>query len=243
MNNRRLLFNIVLCMIIISILPTLAWANSAEPPSLVILINNPPDDLKIQLLSNKNQPEASVKRVAWEGYYFFYSMDLKEYDEYIFKVTTEEDSFEFTIDAPLKRYRNIITLNLSKREITHGKYPFRTALLVLIRLVLTLLIEGIIFWFFGFRQKRSWMIFFAINFVTQSALYFWLNSGDMIIPSYLVFSIIRLIIGEFLVFATEIMAFTIFVKEFKNKHIWLYTFVANLISLIIGGYVLVVLPV
>jgi len=62
--GKRLLLVMVLGMLMISILPTNALANSAEPPSLVILINNPPDDLSIVLVSNENQPEAIIRRVA-----------------------------------------------------------------------------------------------------------------------------------------------------------------------------------
>ncbi len=87
------------------------------------------------------------------------------------------------------------------------------------------------------------MIFLAINIVTHGTLNIWLNSGTTLIPSYLVFSIFRLLIGEVLVFATEIMAFTIFVKEHKERRIMIYTFVANLISLIVGGYLITALPV
>jgi hypothetical protein len=62
-------------------------ANSAEPPSVVILINNTPDDLSIVLISNENQTEAKIQQVAWEGYYAFYSRDLQTGGEYTFKVT------------------------------------------------------------------------------------------------------------------------------------------------------------
>jgi len=134
----------------------------------------------------------------------------------------------------------VVTLDVSNRELTPGKYPFRSVLLVSIRLLLTLLLEGIIFWLFRFRQKRSWLIFLMINLVTQGALNIWLNSGGSLMPSYLIFS---LIIGEFFVFTTEMIAFPIFIKEHKKSRILIYAFIANLISLIGGGYIISVLPV
>lgn len=238
--GNRLLLVMVLCMLMISIMPTTASANSAEPPSLVILINNPPDDLSIVLVSNENQPEAIVRRVAWEGYYVFYSRDMKASDNYTFKVTTNGESFECTLGEPLQSYNNVVTLDVSNRELTPGKYQFRSVLLVSIRLLLTLLLEGIIFCLFRFRQKRSWLIFFAINLVTQGALNIWLNSGGSLMPSYLIFS---LIIGEIFVFAAEIMTFPIFIKEHKKSRIFIYAFISNLISLIAGGYIISILPV
>ena len=238
--GNRLLLVMVLYTLIISILPSTALANSAEPPSLVILISNPPDDLSIVLVSNENQPEAKVRRVAWEGYYVFYSRDMQAGGKYTFKVTTNGESFECTLGAPLQYYNNVATLDVFNRALTTGKYPFRSVLLVSIRLLLTLLLEGIIFWLFRFRQKRSWLIFLAINLVTQGALNIWLNNGGPLIPSYLIFS---LIIGEIFVFEAEMIAFPIFIKEHKKSRILIYAFIANLISLVAGGYIISVLPV
>ena len=238
--GKRLLLVMVICTLMISILSTTSFANSAEPPSLVILINNPPDDLSIVLVSNEKQSEAIVRRAAWEGYYVFYSRDMQTGGEYTFKVTTNGESFECTLSAPLQRYNNVVTLDVSNRKLTPGKYPFRSVLLVSIRLLLTLLLEGIIFWLFRFRQKKSWLIFLAVNLVTQGVLNIWLNSGGSLMPTYLIFS---LIIGEFFVFAAEIIAFPLFIKEHKKSRILIYAFIANLISLIAGGYIISVLPV
>jgi len=228
------------CMIMISILPSIVLANSAEPPSLIILVNNPPNDISIVMVSGKNQPEAAMRRVAWEGYYVFYKRDMQADDKYTFRISTNEESFECTLSTPLKRYNNVVTLDLSNRELRSGVYPFRSFLLVSIRLLLTLLLEGIVFWLFGFRQKKSWFIFLAINLITQGILNIWLNSDGLLLPSYLIFS---LVFGEFFVFLVEIVTFPIFIKEYKRSHVVAYAFFANLISLIAGGYIISVLPV
>lgn len=230
----------LLCMLMISIIPTIALANSAEPPSLVILINNPSEDLSIVMVSNEKQTKARVRRVAWEGYYAFYSRDMKAGKLYTFKVTTMGENFECKLSEPLQGYNNVFTLDVSNRKFTAGKYPFRWLLLVSIRLLLTLLLEGIIFWSFKFRQKRSWLMFLAINLVTQGVLNIWLNSGGSLMPSYLIFS---LIIGEFFVFGAEMIAFPILIDEHKKSRILMYVFIANLISLIVGGYIISALPV
>ena len=132
---------------------------------------------------------------------------------YTFKVTTNGESFECTIGEPLQGYNNVVTLDVSNRKFTPGKYLFRSVLLVSIRVLLTLLLEGIIFWFFRFRQKRSWFIFLANNLVTQGALNFWLNIGSSLMSRYFIFS---LIIGEVFVFAAELIAFPIFIEEHKR---------------------------
>lgn len=238
--GKRVLIGMMLCTLMVVCLPAMASANSAEPPSLVILINNPPADLSIVMISNENQRSAIKRQVAWEGYYVFYSRDMQDDDEYTFKITTNGESFECTLDAPLQGYNNVVTLDIAGREFNPGTYSFRSVLLVSIRLLLTLLLEGIVFWFFGFRQKSSWLAFLAINLITQGALNIWLNSGDSLMPGYL---ILGLLVGEFFVFTAEMIAFPFFIKEHKVRRIVIYTFTANAISLLAGSYLITVLPV
>lgn len=238
-SNKQVVFVILSCTLIISILPIKVFANSAEPPSLVILVNNPPEDLSIIMISNENQPEARVRKVAWEGYYAFYSRNMQGIDKYSFRVTTKGKSFECSMSEPLKKYNNVFTLNLSNQTLKPGKYSYRSAILVSIRLFLTLFIEGIIFTLFQFRQRKSWLAFLGMNIFTQGALNLWLNSGSSIMPNYLIFS---LIFGEIFVFAIEMIGLPILIDEYK-KRVVLFAFVANLISLYVGGYLISVLPV
>ncbi|MHB1153855.1 MAG: hypothetical protein ACYC00_16240 [Eubacteriales bacterium] len=153
-SSKQSLLIIVLFIIMISVLPVTVFANSAEPPSLVILVNNPPSDLSIVMISNENKPHAVVRRIAWEGYYVFYSLDMQTDSKYIFKITADGDDFECILDTPLLKYNNVYTLDISDRTLTPGEYPFRSVLLVAIRVLLTVLLEGVIFWLFKFRQKR-----------------------------------------------------------------------------------------
>lgn len=236
----RLRLIMVLCTLIIAGLPAAVFANSAEPPSLVILVNNPPKDLSIVLESDDRKTEAIIKRVAWEGYYVFYSRDLQSDGGYRFKISAEGEGFEYKLDALPQHYNNVYTLDLTGQELTPGTYPLRTALLVSIRLLLTLLLEGMIFWLFGFRLKSSWLAFLVINLVTQGVLNICLSSGNSLIPSYLIFG---LLIGEVLVFIAELIAFPLLLREHKNLRIAIFVIVANFISLIAGGYIITVLPV
>jgi len=55
----------------------MAFANSAEPPGLTVLVSNPPEDLKLSLrLPGGNEAEAmrSLYREqrGWDAYYRFY---------------------------------------------------------------------------------------------------------------------------------------------------------------------------
>jgi hypothetical protein len=227
----------ILFTLILSMLPTTARANSAEPPSLIILVNNPPKDLTIECISNDDKKRSSSARVAWEGQYKFYFK--KSY--YKFKVTTGGESFECNLDVPLKEYNNVVTLDLKSQKFTLGKYPFRLVILVSLRVLLTLLIEGIIFWLFKYRQKRSWLVFFAMNLVTQGLLNIALNNANALTARYSF--IFTLIIGEIFVFSAEFIGFSIFIKEHKKSYTLNYVSTANFISLFLGGYIISVLPV
>ena len=58
-------------------------------------------------------------------------------------------------------------LDLQSRTLTAGQPWWRQPLLVFLRVALTLLLEGIVFFLFGYRQKRSWILFFLVNGLTQ----------------------------------------------------------------------------
>ena len=165
---------------------------------------------------------------------------MKAGDQYTFQVTSNGESYECSLGESVQHYNNVYTLDLSTRELTPGGYPFRSVLLVSIRVFLTLLLEGIIFWLFGFRQKWSWLIFLVINLVTQGALNIWLTGDGSPTTGYW---IIGLIFGEIFVFAAEMIAFPILINEQKKSRILIYALIANLVSLFAGGYLMSILPI
>lgn len=240
-NEKILLMLMIISFLLLIIRPTYVLGNSAEPPSLLILVNNPPDDFSITMVSGDNHIEASKRKLAWENYYLFYKRDLNYSNGYKFKVVSNGVHFECTIQDSLTSYNNVYTLNVSKRELSPGKYPFRTVILVSIRVVLTLLIEGIIFWLFGFRNRSSWLAFLVINLITQGLLNIWLSIVASPMPSYNI--IFALIIGEFFVFLTEMILLPKFIDEYKKIHIRIFAFVANFLSLVVGFYVIPHLPI
>ena len=119
-----------------------------------------------------------------------------------------------------------------------GAYPFRGILIILFQLLLTLLFEGIIFWLFNYRQKKSWIIFLCVNLVTQGVLNIGLNSNYWISSGYLIF---LLIIGEIFVFISEMITFPILIKEHGKIRSLAYAIIGNFISLFVGGYIISVL--
>lgn len=236
--SRKLVF--IFILICSFIVPIIAFANSMEPPSIIILVNNPPDDLSIRLKNSDGAIKAVVRDVAWERYFMFYSFGREVGSSYIFEIEFEDERFELSYEKALSEYNEIFTLDLEKQTLIYGKTYTRAILLISTRLILTLLIEGAIFWLFGFRDKKSWQIFLVINLITQGALNIWLNNGATSVSSYLIFTLIFL---EIFVFLFEMIAFTALIKEKRKRRTLFYAFSANMMSLVLGAYLIIYLPV
>ena len=252
---------------------TVASANSAEPPRLIIIVSQPPEDLTISLRFEDETgtlvatfPLDKTQK-AWEVRYAFYGSSIMFADvtQSPYKTATLVVSFDGVIqEYPVEdllmggRYNNVLSLDIGKEVITDGQTFARSASLVSMRVVLTLLIEGLIFFLFGFRQRRSWITFFIVNIITQGALNIALNMsyldstaevwfrGLNTIPQILlvfIFYNLALIFYEILIFIAEIVVFTIFVKEHKKSRTICFVLLANLCSLIIGGVLITLLPV
>ncbi|MDD4503731.1 MAG: hypothetical protein PHS15_02750 [Clostridiaceae bacterium] len=235
----RSLLIVILSMVMLIAAAPGCYGNSAEPPSILIIVPDPPEDLEISIGSDNTNIKANKINKIIERYYTFYSEDLRMAEDYTININTGESNFQILLEEPLKSYNNIFTLDLNNQKLIPGKLLSRSILLVSLRIILTLIIEAIVFRLFGFRNKKSWIAFLIINLITQGALNIWLN-GYVPLASYLVFT---LIFGEILVFVAEIIAFPALVKEHRPMRTILYVITANFLSLYAGGYIITVLPI
>lgn len=234
------IFTIVFLAIFISMFTFyISYGNSAEPPSILIIVPNAPDDLEISIGTGDTFTEARETKKLIETHYTFYSREIRIVSDYTFTISTGDINYEIALEKPLKSYNNIYTLDLDAQTLMPGKLLSRSILLVSMRIILTLIIEGILFWQFGFRNKKSWIAFLMINLVTQGALNIWIN-GFPPTQSYLVFS---LIFAELIIVVVEILSFLILVKEYSRPRKVSYVLVANVLSLIAGGYIITMIPI
>ncbi|WP_026477710.1 hypothetical protein [Alkaliphilus transvaalensis] len=231
-----ILFLVVMTIIC---LPNIAYGNSAEPPSILIIVPNPPDDLEISIEFGGRFTQARKTDKVIEKHYTFYSHEIKGFEEYVFNINTGNNNYKITLDKPLQKYNNIYTLNLNSQRLIQGKSVSRSILLVSFRLTLTLIIEGVVFWLFGFRRKRSWIAFLIINLITQGSLNLWINSFTPT-TSYLIFGLIFI---EIFIIIAEVLFFLNLTKEHSKVITISYAIVANILSLIVGGYAITVLPI
>lgn len=211
-------------------------ANSAEPPSILIMVSNAPKDLEITI-----GEDIVTKRTdkVIESYFTSYSRELRNIDEYYLNANYGGDSFRIDFNEPLNKYFNVYTLNLKNQTLIEGKSLARSITLVSLRVTLTLILEAFVFFLLGFRERKFWIAFLLINLITQGGLNIWLNSF-MPMRGYL---IIALVFGEVLIFVAELIGFSLFVNEQRKLKVILHVLLANLLSLILGGYIITVLPV
>jgi hypothetical protein len=82
--------------------------------------------------------------------------------------------------------------------------------------------------------------------ITQGILYVWLGHVNASVVQRFTLSgylILPLIVGEFFVFIVEMIGFLVFVNEHSRLQTAAYVIVANLLSLIAGGYIIINIPV
>lgn len=212
-------------------------ANAGQPPSILIIVPYAPDDLEISVVNEKM--DALITRKAFETYYTFYYTGLKS-TEYTLRVTTSENSFDAVFRIRLSSYNNTFVLDLDKGIFTAGMPLSRSVMLVSLRVILTLGIEALVFLGFGFKKKKSWIIFLVFNLITHGLLNIWIDGSSSTLDSYLIFPFI---FWELVIIASEMVLFSIFIDEKRLMLTNLYVISANILSLFIGGFLITVLPV
>ncbi|MBM7615757.1 hypothetical protein [Alkaliphilus hydrothermalis] len=239
-NNAKKESVLLLIFLLMIIGPTInSYSNSAEPPSILIIVPDAPDDLEISIRVKNKSVKARKTDKMIETYFTFYYMEFSRVDNYNLWVQSEGREFQISIEAPLKMYNNVYTLDINNQSITKGKSLGRSITLVSIRIAFTLLIEGIIFYLLAFRTKKSWSIFLVVNLMTQGLLNIWIN-GFSPMTSYIIFS---LFFWEIIILIIELMVFLKLLRE-NNRLVQIsYVILANFLSLWAGGYLITVLPI
>ena len=125
-----------------------------------------------------------------------------------------------------------------RRTIAEGEKPLRTPLLIAMRVLLTLAIEGLVFYLFGYREKRSWRVFFIANLVTQTGLNLLFHGISLGYMWAIVFYPLEMLIA-----AIEAKVYCGFITEKSKKMSILCAVVANLLSMLCGGYIISHLPI
>lgn len=235
--KRIILFIIVFLMIY----QPIAYANSAGPPGITIISENNPDDLEVYFVIDNKEYQAEKSSKLGESYFIF--RDPIGYGEHLTKIIfrSAEKSFEISVDQNKMGYDNLFTLDFDEETLEEGKSILRSIILISSRVILTLIIEGFIFYLFKYRTLRSWLVFLIINLITQGYLNFILDRTSPVDSGYMIG--VTLLIFEFFILLAEWILFMLTISEKKKRFTVLYVLVANISSLITGLILLPKLPI
>ena len=239
-------------------LPIPASANSAEPPYLTILVEHPPADLKLTLTLGEGSLQESYTlqqdSLLWEGYYRFYIHIWSPWapagtEPQTASLLVENGGTHFSLSVEPKGFsysHNLVTLDLANQRLLYGQPWWRQPLLVVLRVALTLALEGLIFYLWGYQEKRSWIIFLVVNLVTQ----FGVNIAILcFLPAasrtYDAMWAKVLLYGpmEVLVILLEAIALPLLLKEQRKGTAVGCSVMANILSWFLGAVLLSLLPV
>lgn len=225
-------------------LPVLA--NAAEPPCFTILVNGAPEDLVIYLVRADGVEEPLLRSDrGWESYYrclyhtMDRSLDMEDIRHSTLRIRSSDVDVGIHIPVELsEKYNTIFQLKWPDIVLEEVYLVWRTPLLVTMRVLITLVTEGIVLWLFGYRMKRTWIVFLCTNLVTQTLLN--LSLTGVIPPNG--YWILGYIFGEILIFIAESIAYALLFREKSRSRAAGTAVCANLVSLLTGAFLLTYLP-
>ena len=114
--------------------------------------------------------------------------------------------------------------------------PLRFLVRLAATLIPTLLIEGALFWLFGFRERRGWLVFLAVNTATQVGLHLAVGS---ILPQagwHFLNYTHTILIPELISWAAEAAPNAFLLREHSRGRRVGYAFAANFASFVLGYF-------
>lgn len=211
-----------------------------------------------EFLKSFQDKDNYISNSLYGGVDYFDSWDSGDNEEYVmylevprvFKIVLINASDQLIISEviEMRSYDFDITWDLTgvvfSEDITYdagvllglGENPFYESAFyveMVIRLMVSLVLEGLVFYIIGFRKRWTYIIFTIINVISQVGLtmgtIYSFYRGDTGYGTIFIF-----IFGEFLIFIGEMFLLTLLIREKKWYVRTLVVFLANMISLVIG---------
>lgn len=239
---KKVLTFVIVFLMLAVLMPVRVYANSAEPPAVVIWSVNAPADTELIFTYSDGSTYAVEKNLRlWEKVWFLYEGEYPA-AELTLTVRSSKKSFDITLpeEKNAVSFKKIYTLDFDSETLTENVSPLRAPLYMLLRVMFTLIIECGFYYLVGYREKDSYIAFIAVNIITQMFVNFVINGGSLDI----FYSLTPLIyIGmELLVFIFEMIVLPAKVEEKKTGWTLLWVFTANTVSMVIGGFALLFVP-
>lgn len=140
---------------------------------------------------------------------------------------------------------DLTNVNLDFNQTNIGSvdlvFPTQTMTLELtLRIIGTIFIEILVLFLFGYVNKQSYKLISYVNLVTQILLtLFMFTAKYFIYPG--VGEIFVLIVGEMMIFISEILIYRFYLKEKSKNRAMIYALVANTISLLASFSVMILM--
>ncbi len=244
------------CLWLLAMVPLPAAANAAPGPDLTLVVMGGPEDLTIDIVKTDGVNQGRVhlegaRPVGWERRYvvrYMYDWTIEpeaELDWTAANTILEVRGTGVHWDIPMDGieymgYSHLVTLDVGKGVVISGQPAWRQPLLVGIRVVFTLLVEGVVFYGFGYRRKRSWAVFILINILTQTGLGFLMAQAEFGI--YLL-SLLVYFVAEPVIFLTEAWVYALALRAKTGKRGIGCALAANTASLFAGLLLFAFLPI
>jgi hypothetical protein len=214
-----------------------AKATSAMQPQVNIMVLYAPMDLQVQFLVDGQWTPGRKSVVAWETTFVYYDWQLSEHPVTAIKVEYGAQSYELQVSSSGESVSKYM-LNLGDRSLHVGHYAMRTFILAALRVLLTLFVEGLLFFKFGFRAKHSWIIFFAVNLALQVVLNWRFGTGGALSAMFILFMLPE----KCIIAGIETLVIGIAVREHTLIRRLLFPVVANIASFIVSMVVFIIVP-
>ncbi|MBQ2725069.1 MAG: hypothetical protein IJF78_05125 [Clostridia bacterium] len=240
------------------------YANAEAGPDFTVLITGAPEDLTVSLVTPDGvSVDLRPLRRGWESCFRLYYHELFEAmngdARYSYESIAEmektaaksslhlvsaEDGIDCTVPMPAEnqmRYNHLSVMKIADKTAVPGSSAYmvwRNVLLAALRVSVTLIAEGVIFFLMTYRTRRSWIVFAAVNLVTQIFLNVTIT-GNYLAMGYWEIGFFFL---EGLIFLTEAVLFAALLKEHPKLRGFVTAILANAVSLVCGWALLANLP-
>ncbi|MCL2342973.1 MAG: hypothetical protein FWC62_03620 [Firmicutes bacterium] len=231
-------------------LAPIALAESTAQPQLTVIVLSAPKDLQLlaRFRDGGGTDAVQLEKVqkVWETSFRLYFAVLSDMHRAAAAgMNLLVESGGQTFDYPLPQIdfetaNHVVTFNYTDKTITMGAPAGRNALLVAVRVGLSLLLSALIFLAFGYRKLKSWLVFLTVNLVAQAALYFLLIYRFGLAGS--VGAVPILIAAELLFIVAETLIYIRTLKELGESRAIAFAVASNVAGLFLGFVMLNYLP-
>ena len=153
--------------------------------------------------------------------------------DYQILVVTESGETWLSPPCARRALQSSVTVDWETRTVTVPSVARSYLLQVLCTLLPTLLLEGAVLLFFGYRQRRSFLTFLWVNLLTQGAMSLYLavrlTTGGF--SGWILFAYVPM---ELAILLAELLLYRRFLPEQGKTEATLYAICANLVSALLG---------